>query len=83
MCFYRIAGLSGEEWQPWLASAGRVGGQANLGLLYIPDPIYWNGCRCHRRHPRCHGDVDAHVPETSPPHANSSSRPILIAKNPA
>lgn len=77
ICFYHIAGFSGEEWQPWRASAGPVRGQANLGQLYNPGRIDWDGC--HRCHPRCHGDVDAHVLGTSP-HANSSSRPSLILK---
>lgn len=65
MCFHHTGAFCGQEWQPWSASADRVRGQANLGLLYIPNPTYWNGCR--RRHPHCHGDTDAHVPGATPP----------------
>lgn len=65
-CLYTTVALCREERQPWSASAGRVRGQANLGLLHIPRFINWNVCR--RRHPRCHGDTDAHVPgENAPP----------------
>lgn len=51
-----------EEWQPWLASAGRVRGEANLRAFYTPTPTD------PPTHRYLHACQNTHVqPENDPP----------------